>query len=143
MQGAVARRLWAGSDGAVGRAGGDGHTSSETGAPDWLDRGVASDRRRWAERAWIGCALVWLCGCLVHVVHVVRALRRTGLVGDWACGADASMCGGHLIVGDALCSEYAALSDLPFASLRDAGDLQGGRAFEGRGDAGRDVRGLR
>jgi hypothetical protein len=53
------------------------------------------------------------------------------------------MSAGHLIVGDALCSEYAALSDLPFASLRDAGDLQGGRAFEGRGDAGRDVRGLR
>ena len=93
--GLVVWRLWPGSDGAVGRAGGDGHTSSETGAPDWLDRGVASDRRRWAERAWIGCALVWLCGCLVHVVHVVRALRRTGLVGDWACGADASMCGGR------------------------------------------------
>ncbi len=77
--------------------------------------------------------VVWLLGAVVHV------LRRTGVVCDWACGADASMCGGHLIVGNALCSEYAALSDLPFASLRDAGDLQGGRAFEGRGDAGRDV----
>jgi hypothetical protein len=120
----------------MGRAGGDGHTSSETGALDWLHRGVASDRRRWAARALMGCGfvlVVWLLGAVVHV------LRRTGLVRQLGVRCGRVDVRRTLIVGDAVCSEYAALSDLPSASLRDAGDWRGGRAFEGWGDAGRDA----
>ncbi len=52
----------------------------------------------------------WCCGAC--------AGGGMGLVGDFVCGADASMCGGHLIADVAVCSGYAALSDEP--SLSDA-----------------------
>ncbi len=52
---------------------------------------------------------VWLVGAVVRVLGVGR-----GLVGDSACGADASVCGGRLIVACAVCSGYAALSDFAF-----------------------------
>ena len=74
------------------------------------------DRLRWV---W-GCVAVWFYGAFVAVDGPGRGLGvRCGRVDVRRT----------LIVGAAVCSPYAALSELPFASLRDAGDLQGGPGF--------------
>ncbi len=59
----------------------------------------------------IDCGWVWVVWLLWCVW-----CGGMGLVGDFVCGADASMCDGHLIAAVAVCSEYAALSDVPFAA---------------------------
>jgi hypothetical protein len=69
---------------------------------------------------------VWLVGGVVRVLAAGR-----GVVGDSVCGADASVCGGRLIVACAVCSRYAALSDVPVRSALLA--VCWGPAFEGRG----------
>jgi hypothetical protein len=83
----------------------------------WQRRERAGRRLHWAER----CGLiglrrgVWgLCGWLV--VWCVCWRRAGALVGDLACGAGAPACGGRWVVACAVCSAYAALSDLPVRS---------------------------
>ena len=63
-------------------------------------------------------------------------LAGRGVVGDSVCCLDAPVCGGRLIVACAVCSGYAALSNVPIAAR--CGPLAApGRGLKREGVAGR------